>query len=57
MEKGVVNHYLNFVVAPLKTLSFKEEVLLLEEVNAPRCREPWRRDYRLWKIQPSGMAP
>ena len=35
-EKGGVNHYLNSVVAPLKTLSFKEGVLLLEEVKAPK---------------------
>ena len=35
-EKGVVNHYLDSVVAPLKTISFKEGVLLLEEVKAPK---------------------
>ena len=37
-EKGVVNHYLNTVVAPLTTLSFKEGVLLLEEVKAPKIQ-------------------
>jgi hypothetical protein len=31
-KKGVVNHYLNSVVAPLKTLTFKEGVVLMEGV-------------------------
>lgn len=35
-KKGIVNHYLNSVMAPLKTLSFKEGVLLVEEVKAPK---------------------
>jgi hypothetical protein len=35
-KRGVVNHYLNSVVAPLKTLTFKEGVLLIEEVKAPK---------------------
>jgi hypothetical protein len=35
-KRGVVNHYLNSVVAPLKTLTFKEGVLLMEEVKAPK---------------------
>jgi hypothetical protein len=35
-KRGVVNCYLNFVVDPLKTLSFKEGVLLMEEVKAPK---------------------
>ena len=35
-EMGVVNRYLNSVVAPLKTLTFKEGVLLMEEVKAPK---------------------
>ncbi|KAK1621392.1 hypothetical protein QYE76_026909 [Lolium multiflorum] len=35
-EEGVVNHYLNSVVAPLKTLTFKEGVLLVEDVKAPK---------------------
>ena len=33
---GVVNHYLNSVMAPLKTLSFIEGVLLVEELKAPK---------------------
>jgi hypothetical protein len=33
---GVVNHYLNSMMAPLKTLSFKEGVLLVEELKAPK---------------------
>jgi hypothetical protein len=33
---GVVNHYLNPVMAPLKTLYFKEGVLLVEEFKAPK---------------------
>jgi hypothetical protein len=33
---GVVNHYLNSVMAPLKTLYFKEGVLLVEELKAPK---------------------
>jgi hypothetical protein len=33
---GIVNHYLNSVMAPLKTLSYKEGVLLVEEVKAPK---------------------
>ena len=33
---GVVNHYLNSVMAPMKTLSFKEGVLLVEEVKASK---------------------
>jgi hypothetical protein len=35
-EMGVVNCYLNSVVNPLKTLAFKEGVLLMEEVKAPK---------------------
>ena len=31
-----MNRYLNSVVAPLKTLNFKEGVLLMEEVKAPK---------------------
>ena len=30
-----MNHYLNSVMEPMKTLSFKEGVLLVEEVKAP----------------------
>jgi hypothetical protein len=30
----VVNRYLNYVVAPLKTLTLKEGVLLMEEVKS-----------------------
>jgi hypothetical protein len=33
---GVVNHYLNSMMALLKTLSFKEGVLLVEELKAPK---------------------
>jgi archaellum component FlaC len=33
---GVVNHYLNSMMAPLKTLSFKEGALLVEELKAPK---------------------
>ena len=33
---GVVNHYLNSVMEPMKTLSFKEGVMLMEEVKAPK---------------------
>jgi archaellum component FlaC len=33
---GVLNHYLNSMMAPLKTLSFKEGVLLVEEFKAPK---------------------
>jgi hypothetical protein len=33
---GVVNHYLNSMIAPLKALSFKEGVLLMEEWKAPK---------------------
>jgi hypothetical protein len=36
---GVVNHYLNSVMAPLKTLSFKEGVLLMEELKAPKTAD------------------
>jgi hypothetical protein len=35
-EMGVVNRYLNSVVAPLKTLTFKEGLLVKEEVKAPK---------------------
>jgi hypothetical protein len=35
-KKDVDNHYLNLVVAPLKTLTFKEGVLLMEEVKSPK---------------------
>ena len=35
-KKSVVNHYLNSVMAPMKTLSFKEGVLLVEDVKAPK---------------------
>ena len=35
-KEGIVNHYLNSVMAPMKTLSFKEGVLLVEEVKAPK---------------------
>ncbi|CAM0912873.1 unnamed protein product [Alopecurus aequalis] len=35
-KEGIVNHYLNSVMAPVKTLSFKEGVLLVEEVKAPK---------------------
>ena len=35
-EMGVVNRYLNSMVAPLKTLTFKEGVLLMEEAKAPK---------------------
>jgi hypothetical protein len=33
---GVVNRYLNSVLAPLKTLTFKGGVLLMEEVKDPK---------------------
>lgn len=33
---GIVNHYLNSVMAPMRTLTFKEDVLLMEEVKAPK---------------------
>jgi len=33
---GVVNRYLNSVMAPMKTLSFKEGAMLIEEVKAPK---------------------
>jgi hypothetical protein len=36
---GVVNHYLNSVMASLKTLSFKEGVLLVEELKAPKTTD------------------
>jgi hypothetical protein len=36
---GVVNHYLNSVMVPLKTLSFKEGVLLVEELKAPKTAD------------------
>ncbi|CAM0945028.1 unnamed protein product [Alopecurus aequalis] len=32
----IVNNYLNYVMAPMKTLSFKEGVLLVEEVKASK---------------------
>ena len=35
-KKGVVNHYLNSVMAPLKTLTFKEGVLLVKEAMEPK---------------------
>ena len=35
-KEGIVNHYLKSVMAPMKTLSFKEGVLLVEEVKAPK---------------------
>jgi hypothetical protein len=35
-ERGVVNLYLNYVVAPIKTLTFKEGVLIMEEMKAPK---------------------
>ncbi|KAK1684239.1 hypothetical protein QYE76_045087 [Lolium multiflorum] len=38
-KRGVVNRYLNSVVAPLKTLTFKEVVLLMEAVKAPKTEE------------------
>jgi hypothetical protein len=33
---GVVNHYLNSMMAPLKALSFKEGVLLVDKLKAPK---------------------
>jgi hypothetical protein len=36
---GVVNHYLNSMMVPLKTLSFKEGVLLVEELKAPKTAD------------------
>jgi hypothetical protein len=33
---GVVNHYFKSVMAPLKTLSIKEGVLLVEDLKAPK---------------------
>ena len=35
-KKGVVNHYLNSVMAPQKTVCFKEGVMLVEEVKSPK---------------------
>jgi hypothetical protein len=35
-RKSVVNHYLNSVMCPPKTLSFNEGVLLMEDVEAPK---------------------
>ena len=35
-KKSMVKHYLGSVMAPLKTLSFKEGVLLVEDVKAPK---------------------
>ena len=37
-EKGVVNRFLSSVVSPVKTLTFKEGVLLMEEVKAPKTK-------------------
>ena len=34
--EGIVNYYLDSVMAPMKTLSFKEGVLLVEETKAPK---------------------
>jgi archaellum component FlaC len=36
---GVVNHYLNSMMAPLKTLSIKEGMLLVEESKAPKTAD------------------
>jgi hypothetical protein len=33
---GIVNHYLNSVMTPMKTLTLKDGVLLMEEVKAPK---------------------
>ena len=33
-----MNHYLNSVMAPMKTLTFKEGVLLVEEAKAPKTK-------------------
>ena len=35
-KEGVVNYYLNSVMAPQKTVCFKEGVMLVEEVKAPK---------------------
>jgi hypothetical protein len=35
-DMGAVNRYLNSVVAPMKTLTFKEGILLMEEVKVPK---------------------
>ena len=35
-KEGVVNHYFNSVMAPQKTVCFKEGVMLVEEVKAPK---------------------
>jgi hypothetical protein len=35
-EMGMVNRYLNSVVDPLKTLTFKEGMLLMEEMKASK---------------------
>ena len=35
-KKGVVNRFLSSVVSPVKTLTFKEGVLFMEEVKAPK---------------------
>jgi hypothetical protein len=37
-KNGVVNYYLNYVVYPLKTLSFKGGFLLVEKVKALKTR-------------------
>ena len=36
-KEGVVNRYLNSVMAPPKTMCFKEGVMLVEEVKAPKA--------------------
>jgi hypothetical protein len=35
-KKSVVNYYLNSVMAPPKTLRFKEGLLLVEDMEAPK---------------------
>ena len=37
-KEGVVNHYLNSVMAPQKTVCFKEGVMLVE-IGRASCRE------------------
>ena len=39
LNGGVVNRYLNSVMAPPKAVTFKEGVLLVEEVKAPKTTD------------------
>ena len=54
-KEGVVNHYHNSVMAPQKTVCFKEGVMLVEEVKAPKTTGTMKERLGDWKKRPSGM--